>query len=118
MFHAFGGSNALENTPKKHEIRIFNQKFKIPQSRLMRRILGYSLIVGGMLGFLPILGYWMIPVGLFILSHDSPRIRRWRRKQEVNLLRWWHSTRFSKSPEKGQNRRKSTKKMTKPLRIT
>ncbi|WP_315973247.1 MULTISPECIES: hypothetical protein [unclassified Bartonella] len=84
----------------------------------MRQIMGYGLIGGGMLGFLPVLGYWMIPVGLFVLSHDSPRIRRWRRKQEVSVMRWWHSTRFSKTPEKGKNYKKYSKKMSKPLRIT
>lgn len=108
----------MKNASKRHEIRIFNQKIPIPQSRLMRKILGYSLVVGGMLGFLPILGYWMIPVGLFVLSQDSPKIRRWRREQEVRIMRWWHSTRFSKTPEKGKNSRKCSKKIVKPLRIT
>lgn len=86
----------MQPAPKKQKIRIFNKKLPIPQSPLMRKMLGYSFVIGGILGFLPILGYWMIPVGLLILSQDSPRIRRWRRKNEVRILRWWNSTRFSK----------------------
>jgi hypothetical protein len=30
-------------------------------------------------GFLPVLGFWMIPLGLLILSLDLPLVRRWRR---------------------------------------
>ena len=36
-----------------------------------------ALIGGGMLGFLPlpIVGIWMLPVGLALLAHDIPRMR-------------------------------------------
>ncbi|PYE84202.1 hypothetical protein [Phyllobacterium leguminum] len=63
-------------------------RMPIPQSSLARRVLGVLLIAGGILGFLPILGFWMIPLGLLVLSHDSPLIRRWRRKLEVRYGRW------------------------------
>jgi hypothetical protein len=48
-------------------------------------IIGIALVLGGLLGFLPILGFWMIPLGLLILSADLPIMRRWRRRVEV----WW-----------------------------
>ena len=51
----------------------------------MRRATGAALIGGGMLGFLPVLGFWMIPLGLVVLSVDSHPIRRRRRRAEV----WW-----------------------------
>lgn len=51
----------------------------------MRRATGAALIGGGMLGFLPVLGFWMIPLGLVVLSVDSHPIRRHRRRAEV----WW-----------------------------
>lgn len=48
-------------------------------------ILGGLLVIGGFLGFLPILGFWMIPLGLLILSIDIALVRRHRRKLAV----WW-----------------------------
>ena len=34
------------------------------------------LIVGGVVGFLPILGFWMIPLGLLFLAQDVPFLQR------------------------------------------
>ena len=38
--------------------------------------LGILLIVGGLLGFLPVLGFWMLPLGLALLSLDVAMLRR------------------------------------------
>src|SRR5690242_4433342 len=35
-----------------------------------------AFIAGGMLGFLPILGFWMIPLGLILLAQDVTPLRR------------------------------------------
>ena len=43
----------------------------------LRSLLGILLMVGGLFGFLPILGFWMIPLGFAILSLDIPPLRRW-----------------------------------------
>ncbi len=69
-------------------VRIGNHSLKVPGSQRARRLLGGALIVGGILGFLPILGFWMVPLGLLILSIDSTRVRRWRRKMEVRHGAW------------------------------
>ena len=37
---------------------------------VLRKTIGVSLIICGILGFLPILGFWMIPIGLIVLSAD------------------------------------------------
>lgn len=50
-----------------------------------RTVVGIALIIGGILGFLPVLGYWMLPLGLAILAVDRPWARRLSRK----LTRWW-----------------------------
>ena len=34
--------------------------------------LAVGLIVGGIFGFLPILGFWMLPLGLALLAIDLP----------------------------------------------
>jgi len=42
-----------------------------------RLILGLLLIIGGIFGFLPILGFWMIPLGIAVASVDVVPV--WRR---------------------------------------
>ena len=73
------------------KIRILNREFGLPASRIARRTLGCLLIFGGILGFLPILGFWMIPLGLLVLSVDSPLVRRGRRRTEVWAKRRWQN---------------------------
>jgi hypothetical protein len=34
------------------------------------------LVVGGLLSFLPVLGLWMLPLGLIIISQDLPALQR------------------------------------------
>jgi hypothetical protein len=36
----------------------------------LRLVLGLVLIVAGIFGFLPVLGFWMIPLGIFIAALD------------------------------------------------
>ncbi|MGH6762900.1 MAG: hypothetical protein ACRECW_15080 [Phyllobacterium sp.] len=75
--------------PRRKIIRILGRELPVPQSVLWRRSLGSALVAGGFLGFLPIVGFWMVPLGLLILSHDSAVVRRWRRRFEVKYLRKW-----------------------------
>ena len=69
-------------------LRLGSREFRLPQNRLLRMALGGGLIVGGVLGFLPVVGFWMIPLGLLVLSHDLPMVRRWRRRLSVRFGRW------------------------------
>ena len=66
-------------------LKIAGRHFHLPGSRWLRLVLGVLFIAGGLMGFLPILGFWMIPVGLLILSIDIPLVRRGRRRLTV----WW-----------------------------
>ena len=47
------------------------------------------LILFGILGFLPVLGFWMVPLGLLVLSHEFAAVRRLRRR----LVVWWEKRR-------------------------
>lgn len=69
-----------------HKIRLFDRHWHLPQSKPVRIGLGILLVAGGLVGFLPVLGFWMIPLGLLVLSIDLPIVRRWRRQLTV----WWH----------------------------
>ncbi len=66
-------------------IRIAGRTIALPRSRLLRTALGVLLVLLGTLGFLPVLGFWMIPLGLLVLSYDFALIRRLRRRVAV----WW-----------------------------
>jgi hypothetical protein len=44
---------------------------------VIRGLLGIVLIVGGIFGFLPVLGFWMVPLGVALLATDIPPLRRW-----------------------------------------
>jgi hypothetical protein len=70
---------------RTHELVIGSWRMRLPQSRPLRIAIGGVLIFGGILGFLPVLGFWMVPLGLLVLSHDLAFIRRKRRKFSV----WW-----------------------------
>lgn len=69
-------------------IRFGHRTINLPTSRLIRIPVGVLLVFFGVLGFLPVLGFWMIPLGLLILSIDIPAVRRWRRKVTVKLGAW------------------------------
>ena len=77
------------------KIRFANRHFHLPQSKPIRIGLGILLVAFGLVGFLPVVGFWMIPLGLLVLSVDIPIVRRWRRQLAV----WWHRDR----KENGEN---------------
>lgn len=66
-------------------MHVGSARIKIPKSRIARISIGVALVFGGLLGFLPILGFWMVPLGLLLLSNDLAFVRRRRRK----LALWW-----------------------------
>ncbi|MFU8882929.1 MAG: hypothetical protein ACNA7Q_11220 [Rhodobacterales bacterium] len=60
-----------------------NQRFLVRIRRKVpagaRLILGLLLIVGGIFGFLPVLGFWMIPLGVAVAALDIVPLIRWLR---------------------------------------
>jgi hypothetical protein len=69
-------------------IEVFGRRVTLPESRPGRILIGTLFIFGGFLWFLPVLGLWMLPLGLLILSIDIALIRRWRRRNDVRWARW------------------------------
>lgn len=59
----------------------------LPKSAWLRVPIGVLLVICGILGFLPILGFWMIPLGLAVLAIDFPPARRWARRAVVAIGR-------------------------------
>ena len=76
------------------DIRFGKYRMNLPGSRWLRTGLGALLVFAGMLGFLPILGFWMIPLGLMVLAIDYHPIRRLKRRFEV-----WRGRRVKPKPK-------------------
>lgn len=69
-------------------VKLGRWRVRLPNHPAIRIALGVLLVVAGFLGFLPILGFWMVPLGLVVLSVDVPAVRRLRRRAEVKISRW------------------------------
>jgi len=88
-----------ESSTMAAKIRFANRHFHLPQSKPIRIGLGILLVACGLVGFLPVVGFWMIPLGLLVLSVDIPIVRRWRRKLAV----WWHRDRKNGAEASAEN---------------
>jgi len=55
-----------------------------PSSRYVRIPLAVLLIVGGIFSFLPVLGLWMLPLGLLLFAQDAPILQ----KPLTRILGW------------------------------
>ena len=60
-----------------------------PQLIWVRMPLGCVLIAGGTLGFLPVLGFWMLPLGALLIGEDIPPVRRFTLRTLASVMRWW-----------------------------
>lgn len=59
-------------------------------ARLWVRLLAsVLLILGGLLWFLPVLGLWMLPLGLILLITEFPLLKRWLVHVAMRVERWW-----------------------------
>ena len=65
---------------KRRAVKLFGKTWHLPQSRWLRIAIGFTLVVFGILGFLPVLGFWMIPLGFLVLSFELALFRRMRRR--------------------------------------
>jgi hypothetical protein len=68
--------------------------------RFLRVTVGTLLVLGGLLGFFPVLGFWMIPLGLIILAVDF----RWARHALTNLKWRLRALRRRYMPRKANGR--------------
>jgi len=60
-----------------------------PSASWLRVPLGVLLVLGGLLGFLPVLGFWMVPLGLVLLALDVALLRRPTARVLVGGERLW-----------------------------
>ena len=55
-----------------------------PSSFAVRLVVALLLILGGIFSFLPVLGLWMLPLGLLFIAQDVPILQ----KPLVRALAW------------------------------
>jgi hypothetical protein len=55
-----------------------------PSSFAARLVVAVLLILGGIFSFLPVLGIWMLPLGLLLIAQDVPFLQ----KPLVTVLAW------------------------------
>ncbi|MBP2310925.1 hypothetical protein [Azospirillum soli] len=69
-----------------------------PQATWVRIPAGILLVLGGLFSFLPVLGIWMLPLGIVLLAYDVPflkaptgralvwgerRLKEWKRRRRA-----------------------------------
>ena len=67
----------------------FLRWLKSPSSGWVRIPIALLLIVGGVVGFLPVLGFWIIPLGLLFLAQGVPFLHRPMLQALTWLERTW-----------------------------
>jgi hypothetical protein len=74
----------------------FLRWLRMPSSFAVRLIIAILLILGGIFSFLPVLGLWMLPLGLLLIALDVPFLQKpllktfvwFEKKYEWLRLRW------------------------------
>lgn len=72
----------IDRLPRR--IRSTIRWLRQPKAFAIRISAGVLLVCFGVLGFLPILGFWMLPLGLMLLAEDVPPLRSLRSR----ILNW------------------------------
>lgn len=72
-----------------------------PASRLVRIPIGVLLILGGIFSFLPVLGIWMLPLGLLLLALDVAVLRTPVSAAILRSTRKWTTWRRSWRADQG-----------------
>jgi uncharacterized membrane protein len=68
----------------------------------LRVPLALVLMLGGCLGFLPVLGFWMVPLGLLLLAEDLPFLRRPVLRFLGAVQSWWDRYRLKRRQPDGR----------------
>lgn len=71
---------------------------RAPSAVWLRGLIGCLLILGGLFSFLPVLGIWMLPLGIILLAHDIPILKRPVGRMLVRAERLWRKWRRRSIP--------------------
>jgi hypothetical protein len=73
---------------------------RLPSARLVRIPLGILLVLGGIFSILPVLGIWMLPLGLLLLAVDLPPLQTPVAWAIIKTERWWDLRRRRRRTER------------------
>lgn len=79
--------NALETVERlaPRQVLRFLRWVRKPRARMVRLVLGVTLMGAGVLGpVLPVVGVWMLPLGLLLIAQDVP----WLQAPAAQLVFW------------------------------
>ena len=76
-----------QKKPLKERLRGTLRRIRAKVPRGLRFVLGLAMIAGGAFGFLPVLGFWMIPLGVMVAALDVRLVLRWWRKRKTRRRR-------------------------------
>jgi hypothetical protein len=78
----------------------FIRWLRMPSSFAVRLVIAILLILGGIFSFLPVLGLWMLPLGLLLIAQDVPVLQTpllvafvWVEKKYQRLREKWRADR-------------------------
>lgn len=70
-----------------------------PSGRLVRLPLALLFIAGGIFSILPLLGIWMLPLGVILLAIDVPPVRRWVVNTAPKIEARWRAWRLRRAKQ-------------------
>ncbi|NHQ73343.1 hypothetical protein HAT86_02540 [Roseovarius gahaiensis] len=65
----------------RRQVQVWSKRHLPPGLRL---VAGLLLMLGGVFGFLPVIGFWMFPLGVAVAALDLVPIVRWIRGRQDN----------------------------------
>lgn len=71
----------------------FWARLRTPRAALIRLPIALLFVVGGIFSFLPVLGIWMLPLGLLLLAIDVPILRGPMADGFIRVRHWWRRNR-------------------------
>ena len=84
-------------------VSVFIRWLRKPSSFAGRVIVAFMLVIGGVFSFLPVLGLWMLPLGLLLISQDVPFLQKplvatlaWLESKWVSLKGKWKRAKLSR----------------------
>jgi hypothetical protein len=99
-----GAFKRLEQEVPERLARII-RSLRHPDARWARIPIGLLFIVGGLFSFLPVLGTWMLPIGLLLIAYDVPFLRKpvgyftiWSTEKWVAFRQWLARKRGTRGP--------------------
>ena len=76
------------------------ERLRRPRARWIRVPAGLLLVCGGFFGFLPVLGFWMLPLGLLLLAVDVRPLQRPTARALDWIARRWPTSPSRRTPSR------------------